>query len=63
VKSKRLADFLEALSDERLSRRDKLNMLVSVWKKARPAAPGERRQKRSLQETGPVRRSEQSKLR
>jgi hypothetical protein len=35
VKSKRLAEFLEALSDERLSRRDKLNILLSVWKKDR----------------------------
>ncbi|MGH8807386.1 MAG: hypothetical protein ACREX0_05870 [Noviherbaspirillum sp.] len=35
VKSKRLADFLEALADERLTRRDKLNILMSVWKKAR----------------------------
>lgn len=41
VKSKRLADFLEALSDERLSRRE-LNMLVSVWKKSRQAAPEKR---------------------
>ena len=32
VKSKRLAEFLEALSDERLTRRDKLNILLSVWK-------------------------------
>ncbi|MGH8675837.1 MAG: CorA family divalent cation transporter [Burkholderiales bacterium] len=31
VKSKRLSDFLEALSDERLSARDKLGALVSVW--------------------------------
>ncbi len=32
VKSKRLADFLEALSDERLSSRAKLASLVAVWK-------------------------------
>ena len=31
VKSKRLSDFLEALSDERLSAREKLGALVSVW--------------------------------
>jgi len=33
VKSKRLAEFLEALSDERLQRRDKLNILLNVWKR------------------------------
>lgn len=32
VKSKRLSEFLEALSDERLTRRDKLNILLSVWR-------------------------------
>jgi hypothetical protein len=32
VKSKRLSDFLEALSDERLSRRRKLAALVEVWR-------------------------------
>ena len=32
AKSKRLADFLEALSDERLTRQDKLNILLNVWK-------------------------------
>jgi hypothetical protein len=42
VKSKRLSEFLEGLSDERLSRRDKLNILLSVWKKERHAAPEER---------------------
>jgi len=35
VKSKRLAEFLEALSDERLTRQDKLNILVNVWKRRR----------------------------
>jgi hypothetical protein len=39
VKSKRLSEFLEALSDERLTRQDKLDILVSVWK---------RRKRRSL---------------
>ncbi|MEF8720606.1 MAG: hypothetical protein V5B35_10875 [Candidatus Accumulibacter necessarius] len=40
VKSKRLSDFLEALSDERLSQRDKLATLVAVWRKKRPPGPG-----------------------
>jgi Mg2+ and Co2+ transporter CorA len=40
VKSKRLSDFLEALSDERLSHRDKLAILVAVWRKKRPPGPG-----------------------
>jgi hypothetical protein len=35
VKSKRLAEFLEALSDERLTRQDKLNILLNVWKSRR----------------------------
>jgi hypothetical protein len=39
VKSKRLSDFLEALSDERLSQRDKLATLVAVWRKKRPPGP------------------------
>jgi hypothetical protein len=34
VKSKRLSDFFEALSDERLGARDKLRTLLGVW--ARP---------------------------
>ena len=34
-KSKRLAEFLEALSDERLTREDKLNILLNVWKSRR----------------------------
>jgi hypothetical protein len=33
VKSKRLSDFLEALSDERLPARAKLQSLLDVWKK------------------------------
>ena len=33
VKSKRLSDFLEALSDERLSSREKLSTLATVWRK------------------------------
>jgi len=32
VKSKRLSDFLEALSDERLSARQKLRALLEVWR-------------------------------
>jgi hypothetical protein len=32
VKSKRLSDWLDALSDERMSLRDKLRALWSVWK-------------------------------
>ena len=39
VKSKRLAEFLEALSDERLNRHDKLNILLNVWKRRRRGAP------------------------
>ena len=35
VKSKRLSDFLEALSDERLPRRAKLDALLAVWRKER----------------------------
>ncbi|MGH8674990.1 MAG: hypothetical protein ACREVG_11840, partial [Burkholderiales bacterium] len=31
VKSKRLSDFLEALSDERLGAREKFGALASVW--------------------------------
>lgn len=36
VRSKRLSDFLEALSDERLSQREKLATLVAVWRKKLP---------------------------
>jgi hypothetical protein len=36
VKSKRLSDFLEALSDERLSARRKLGALVEVWRARTP---------------------------
>ncbi|MBB5203159.1 Mg2+ and Co2+ transporter CorA [Inhella inkyongensis] len=32
VKSKRLSDFLDALSDERLTLRQKLGVLVGVWR-------------------------------
>jgi hypothetical protein len=48
VKSKRLSEFLEALSDERLQRQDKLNILLNVWRpkgrarrrhSSRPAEP------------------------
>ncbi|MDN5881597.1 MAG: hypothetical protein L0H37_04415, partial [Nitrosospira sp.] len=35
AKSKRLAEFLEALANERLTRRDKLNILLAIWKKER----------------------------
>lgn len=38
VKSKRLSDFLEALSDERLAKRDKLNILLSVWRRSHRTA-------------------------
>ncbi|MEO6823315.1 MAG: hypothetical protein ABI167_01045 [Nitrosospira sp.] len=38
VKSKRLAELLEALSNERLNRRDKLNILLAIWKKERRAS-------------------------
>ena len=38
VKSKRLSDFLEALSDERLTTRAKLGSLLEVWR-ARPRTP------------------------
>ena len=34
VKSKRLSDFLEALSDERLPAKAKFNSLLDVWRKA-----------------------------
>jgi hypothetical protein len=33
VKSKRLSDFLDALSDERLSSLDKLKSLAAVWRR------------------------------
>jgi len=36
VKSKRLSDFLEALSDERLSARNKLRAFFDVWSARRP---------------------------
>jgi len=32
VKSKRLSDFLDALSDERHNFRSKLGMLINVWR-------------------------------
>jgi hypothetical protein len=35
-KSKRLSDFLEALSDERLSTRKKLGAFIEVWRARRP---------------------------
>ena len=37
VKSKRLADFLETLSNERLTRREKLKFFLDIWKKERRA--------------------------
>jgi hypothetical protein len=43
VKSKRLSEFLEALSDERLQRRDKLNILLNVWKRRGRARDGSTR--------------------
>ena len=48
VKSKRLSDFLEALSDERLPASAKFKSLLAVWKRdkpsrtSRPSASGER---------------------
>ena len=39
VKSKRLSDFLEALSDERLPASAKFQTLLDVWKKERPPYP------------------------
>jgi len=33
ARSKRLSDFLEALSDERLSRREKLVAFTAVWRR------------------------------
>lgn len=35
AKSKGLSDFLDAMSDERLGSRDKLGVLLSVWKRKR----------------------------
>ena len=35
AKSKRLADFLEAISDERLPARQKYDTLANVWRKQR----------------------------
>jgi hypothetical protein len=35
MKSKRLSDFLDALSDERLPTRKKLDALVDVWRRKR----------------------------
>jgi Mg2+ and Co2+ transporter CorA len=35
AKSKRLSDFLDAMSDERLGRRQKLGVLLDVWKQKR----------------------------
>ena len=40
VKSKRLSDFLEALSDERLPARAKLASLAAVWSAGSPRKPG-----------------------
>ena len=38
AKSKRLAEFLEALANERLTTREKLNALSAIWKKERRRA-------------------------
>ena len=35
AKSKGLADFLDAVSDERLSTSDKVQSLINVWRKKR----------------------------
>jgi hypothetical protein len=48
VKSKRLSEFLEALSDERLQRRDKLNILLNVWERKGRARDGGKRNRLSL---------------
>jgi len=34
TKSKGLSDFLEALSDERLTWRNKINILLRIWRKS-----------------------------
>ena len=39
VKSKRLSDFLEALSDERLPAAAKFKTLLDVWKSDKPSRP------------------------
>ena len=39
ARSRRLSDFLEALSDERLPTRAKLAALVEVWRRRRPPSP------------------------
>jgi hypothetical protein len=36
VKSRRLSDFLDVLSDERVSARDKFIALLDVWRKKKP---------------------------
>ena len=36
VKSRRLSDFLDVLSDERVSARDKFIALIDVWRKKKP---------------------------
>ena len=45
VKSKRLSDFLDALSDERLSWKEKYGVWERVWftPRSRDVAPGEPR--------------------
>jgi hypothetical protein len=48
IKSKRLSEFLEALSDERLQRRDKLNILLNVWKRKGPGRDESARDRLSL---------------
>jgi len=42
IKSKRLSDFLEAISDERLPARAKLQSLVNVWHKPRRVAASDK---------------------
>jgi hypothetical protein len=39
LKSKRLSDFLDALSDERMPGSAKLATLVDVWRSRRPGSP------------------------
>ena len=36
VKSRRLSDFLDVLSDEQVSARDKFIALIDVWRKKKP---------------------------
>jgi hypothetical protein len=48
VKSRRLSESLKALSGERLQRRDKLNVLLNVWKRKGRVRDGSTRSRPSL---------------